>query len=88
MLLQILGLILQVAGFVFLCRVGGRLSDSLAKRSQWAPLLVAGPIIAAMLVVALVVQPHLTFVVQTFGLWLVAFAGGLVARAQQRSRGE
>jgi hypothetical protein len=84
MLYQILGVLLQVAGFVVLCRVGGRLSDRLSARSKWAPLAVAGPLLIAMAAVALVVHPALTFPVQTAGLWLIAFAGGIVARAKQR----
>jgi MFS family permease len=87
MLYSILALALQVVGFVFLCRVGARLSDRLSRRSKWAPLAVAGPIIVGAVIIALVVQPQITFLVQTFGLWLVAFAGGIVARAQQTYRG-
>jgi hypothetical protein len=84
MIYQILGVFLQVAGFVILCRVGGNLSDRLSTFSKWAPLAVACPLIIAMAVVALVFHPAITFPVQTAGLWLIAFAGGLVARAKQR----
>jgi zinc transporter ZupT len=84
MIYQILGVILQVVGIYFFCRLGARLSDHLAKRSKWAPLAVAGPVMVAMLAIALIFHPVLTFVTQSFALWLVFFAGGMVVRMQQR----
>jgi hypothetical protein len=82
MIYQILGIILQVAGFVFACRLGARLCDRLSKQCKWAPLAVAGPLLVAMLVVVFVCHPPLTFFIQTAGLWLVAFAGGIAVRAK------
>jgi cell shape-determining protein MreD len=85
---QLLGIALQIAGFVYLCRLGGRLSDRLYARSEWAPVMVAGPIIVALVAVALIFHPALTFVTQTIGFWLIAFAGGIAVRAQERYTGD
>jgi hypothetical protein len=84
MIYQILGVILQIVAFVCLCRLGGHVCDRLWPLSKWAPLAVAGPIIVATVVVALVFQPAITFTVQTVYFSLVAFSGGIVARSQQR----
>jgi len=86
--MEILALILQVVGFVLFCRLGANLSGSLYKRSKWAPLAVAGVIMIAMLLAMFYVHPPLAYIPQTFGLWLIAFAGGLLARAQQHYTGE
>ena len=76
----ILGVILQIAGFVYLCRVGARLADRLYPKSKWTAVAISGGILAAMLVVVFAFNPPFNFVLQTFGFWLIAFAGGIIVR--------
>jgi hypothetical protein len=87
-LLAILGLVFQVIGFVFLCRFGARLSDELAKTSQWLPLGVGAIIIAIGAVTAFVFGQPLPWLIQTAALFCVAFGGGFVARQHNRITGE
>jgi hypothetical protein len=86
--LMLLGVAVQAAGFVALCRVGAGLSDRLYNRNKWLTVAVAAPIMVVLLFSALVVQPQLTFLVQTAYFFMVAFAGGILARALQRIKSE
>lgn len=86
--LSVLGLIVQIVGFVCLCRLGGHLSDSLERKSQWLPLVVGGVVIAATVVFGFTVGQPLPFVAQTLGLFGIAFGGGLVAQQRDRIEGE
>lgn len=85
--LPILVVILQIAGFVGFCILGGRLSTRLARaRSEWIPLIAGFVVIGlACLVLYLAGQP-LGVVPQTAAVFLIAFGGGLVASVRERLR--
>ncbi len=83
--LGILFLVLQVGGFIGGAIFGGRASDKLAKANRWYPLILAGVIIAGLLVYMFAtggVIPNEW--VRAIGFTAIAFAGGLVVRARSR----
>lgn len=87
-LLPLLGVLFQVAGFVILCRLGGRLSDKLQERSQWAALAVGGVVIVITVAVVCSVGRPLPFWAQTAGFFGAALGGGIVVRQRNRIVGE
>lgn len=84
----IIGVILQIVGFVVLCRLGASLSDKLMVKSEWLPLGISALVIVAGVVVCFVVSYPLTFVPQTIALFCVAFGGGMLVRLRSRKFGE
>ncbi|MBY0358454.1 MAG: hypothetical protein K2W82_10680 [Candidatus Obscuribacterales bacterium] len=78
MFLEIIGLLVQIAGFVFLCRYGGRLVDRVTTETALA-LIVVGFL---GMIVAMITYPELPhhYWSQTVGLWSFAFFGGIAAR--------
>jgi uncharacterized membrane protein HdeD (DUF308 family) len=82
--LPLVGLIVQIAGFVYLCRLGARLSKKLEKTSQWLPIGAGAVTLAAGMAICLMAEHPLTFLPQTAAFFCVAFGGGLVARPYNR----
>lgn len=83
-LLTILGILFQIIGFIWLCRIGSRLSDRLARRSEWLALAIASTIIISGIIACVVVGLPLPFVGQTASVFCVAFGGGMIVRQHDR----
>jgi len=83
MLYQILGLLIQIIGIVVVSRLGGMVAEKLVPRSKWLAIIIGGGILLAVASVILIIQPPITFLVQTAAFWLTFFAGGIVVRARQ-----
>lgn len=84
----IIGVILQIVGFIVLCRLGASLSDKLMVKSEWLPLGISALVIIAGVVVCFVAGYPMTFVPQTIGVFCVAFGGGMLVRLRNRKFGE
>jgi len=83
-LLNLLGLLFQVVGFIVLCGLGDRLSERLARRSKWATLAVAAALLVSVTVLCIAVGQTLPFVSQTAAFFCVGLAGGLIIRQYDR----
>ncbi len=83
-LLTILGIIFQIIGFIWLCRIGSRLGDRLARKSEWLVFAIAATVIISGIIVCVVVGLPLYFVDQTASLFCVAFGGGMIVSQHDR----
>ena len=80
--LAILGPVVQVIGFIALCRIGARFSDWLQRKSRWLPIIVGSVVIAGCILLCYLAGRPLNFIEETVGFFGVAFGGGIVARQQ------
>ena len=86
--LSALGLIFQIVGFVYLCRLGARVSNALQQKSKWLPLVVSSVVITVGVLTCFAYRKNPAFAAQTAGFFCVAFGGGIVARQLNQIRDE
>ena len=82
--LSVLGLLGQIAGLIYFCRLGARLCDKLNQKSRWLPAAVGCAFVVIRFLVSVFAGKPLEFVPQTASLFSLFFGGGMVARLQYR----
>jgi hypothetical protein len=87
-ILEILGAIFQITGFMYLCHFGVRLGDTLQAKSKWLRLGIAALAIAIAVAICCAAEQPLHFAAQTVAVLCVGFGGGLLARERNRITGE
>lgn len=86
--LSFLGLLAQVTGIVYFCRLGALLCDKFEQRSRWLPAAAGCAFIICGGLVAIFAGQPLGFVAQTASFFCLFFGGGMVARLQCRISGK